>query len=162
MNKLLKLLFFFLILVILGVAIYSQGLVKSYQEYLKAETMFRRAQNGDPRAQNRLGQWYLKGEGVPRNDHEAIKWFRMAANQKFSKSQYNLGKMYYEGQGVPRDYVLAYLWFNLGSLNTTGEDNTATIKHLKKLEEIMMDLLVFVKTFISKQEKMEDMTAQQK
>ncbi len=137
MNKLHKLLFFFLILVILGVAIYSQGLVKSYQEYLKAETMFRRAQNGDPRAQNRLGQWYLKGEGVPRNDHEAIKWFRMAANQKFSKSQYNLGKMYYEGQGVPRDYVLAYLWFNLGSLNTTGEDNTATIKHLKKLEEIM-------------------------
>jgi len=137
MNKLQKLLFFLLMLVILGVAVYSQGFVKSYREYCKAESVFRRAQHGNPRAQNKLGQMYLRGEGVPRNNYEAIKWFRMAANQKFSKAQFNLGIIYYEGQGVPRDYVLAYLWFNLGSFNATGKDNEATTKHLEKLNEKM-------------------------
>ena len=48
---------------------------------------------------------YTKGEGVPENDTEAVKWYRMAAEQGIASAQYNLGVMYANGQGVPQDYV---------------------------------------------------------
>ena len=64
---------------------------------------------------------YTKGEGVPENDTEAVKWYRMAAEQGIASAQYNLGVMYANGQGVPQDYVQAHKWVNLAASRTTGE-----------------------------------------
>ncbi len=36
---------------------------------------------GDPRAQQSLGNMYANGQGVPQDDAEAVKWFRKAADQ---------------------------------------------------------------------------------
>ena len=58
---------------------------------------------------------YAKGEGVPEDDAEAMKWFRKAAEQGDATGQYNLGVMYANGEGVPEDYVLAYAWWNLAA-----------------------------------------------
>ena len=42
-----------------------------------------KAEAGDAVAQSNLGKKYFDGEGVPKNDVEAVKWFRIAAEQGF-------------------------------------------------------------------------------
>ena len=56
---------------------------------------------------------YDNGEGVPQDYKEAVKWYRLSAEQGDASAQYNLGLMYSNGQGVPQDYVSAHMWFNL-------------------------------------------------
>ena len=45
------------------------------------EEMRKAAEEGDPVAQRYLGVCYQNGQGVPQDYHEAIKWFRRAAEQ---------------------------------------------------------------------------------
>ena len=52
----------------------------------------RLAEQGDAEAQSSLAVMYDTGEGVPEDDAEAVKWFRMAAEQGATQS--NLGVMY--------------------------------------------------------------------
>jgi hypothetical protein len=66
------------------------------------------AEQGDPRAQTTLGLLYYRGsKDVPRNEAEAAKWFRVAAEHGDATAQFNLGVMYSEGQGMPQDHVKA-------------------------------------------------------
>ena len=44
---------------------------------------------------------------------EAMKWFRLAADQSDHDAQLYLAYMYERGQGVSQDKVRAYMWFNL-------------------------------------------------
>ncbi len=60
---------------------------------------------------------YEEGQGVPQDYKEAIRLYRLSADQGFAKAQSNLGVKYYEGQGVPQDYVSAHMWFNLSGSN---------------------------------------------
>jgi len=60
-----------------------------------------------------LGILYDKGQGVPQDYAEAVKWFRKAEEQGNAPAQNNLGFMYDNGRGVPQDYVLAHKWLNL-------------------------------------------------
>ena len=48
----------------------------------------------DPRAQTKLGNLYLYGDGVPADKHEAILLFEKAASQNYPEAQYNLGIMF--------------------------------------------------------------------
>ena len=59
------------------------------------------------------GSCTAQGRGVPENDAEAVRWFRLAAERGFDRAQHNLGLMYANGDGVPQDDVLAYAWLNL-------------------------------------------------
>ena len=54
-------------------------------------------------AQFNLGLMYDKGEGVPQDDAEAVRWYRLAAEQGHAEAQANLGWMYDAGRGVPQD-----------------------------------------------------------
>ncbi len=38
---------------------------------------------------------------------EAIKWYRLAAEQGFDEAHYNFGVMYYIGKGVPKDFAMS-------------------------------------------------------
>ncbi len=40
---------------------------------------------------------------VPQNDSEAVKWFRLVANQGIAGAQLVLGSMYHEGRGAPQN-----------------------------------------------------------
>ncbi|HIN88364.1 MAG TPA: sel1 repeat family protein [Nitrospinaceae bacterium] len=51
-----------------------------------------------------MGQLYYEGHGVPQDFGEAIKWYRLSAEQKHPLAQHNLRAMYFEGRGVPQDY----------------------------------------------------------
>jgi uncharacterized protein len=44
---------------------------------------------------------YEKGQGMAQDYNEAVKWFRLAAEQGYAGGQANLGTMYGEGKGVP-------------------------------------------------------------
>jgi TPR repeat protein len=66
-------------------------------------------------AQSTLGWWYHEGQGVPRDDTEALKWICKAAEQNDAWAQNNLGLMYSEGRGVPRDYAKAVEWYRKAS-----------------------------------------------
>ena len=69
------------------------------------------AEQGDVDAQYNLALMYRKGEGVPENDAEAVKWYRKAADQGYAKAQYNLGFMYANGDGVPENDAEAVKWY---------------------------------------------------
>jgi hypothetical protein len=76
-----------------------------------------KAEQGYAGAQYSLGLMYAKGEGVPQDDKEAVKWYRKAAEQGYASAQLMLGLWYALGHGVPEDMVSAYAWFNVASAN---------------------------------------------
>jgi TPR repeat protein len=53
-----------------------------------------------PSAQCNLGVCYEKGQGVTRDQKEAVLWYRKAADQGFANAQLKLGFCYEKGQGV--------------------------------------------------------------
>lgn len=52
------------------------------------------AENGSSEAQSNLGHLYQKGVGVVQSDVEALRWFRMAADQGYAEAQSSLGFHY--------------------------------------------------------------------
>ena len=80
------------------------------------------AESGDPEAQVDVGMTYRFGRGVPRDNAEAAKWFRLAADQGNATAQASLGSMYALGDGLPRDYVEAGKWYRLAA----EQGNTAS------------------------------------
>lgn len=63
--------------------------------------------------------------GVPQDYTEAIKWFRLAANQGKASGQLDLGDMYREGHGVPQDYVEAGKWYRLAAVQGESKAQNA-------------------------------------
>ena len=54
---------------------------------------------------------YGVGRGVAKDDVEAVKWYRKAAEQGLADGQFFLGWMYEEGRGVAEDEVEAVKWY---------------------------------------------------
>jgi TPR repeat protein len=73
------------------------------------------AEQGDAKAQFRLGCLYAFGQGVARDYGFALRLYRLAAEQGDLDAKNNLGGMYAEGMGVPPDPVQAYMWFELAA-----------------------------------------------
>jgi TPR repeat protein len=80
------------------------------------------AAEGDARAQSVLGLLYYRGEGVPQDKAEAVKWFRRAADQGDAQAQYNLGLSYAKGEAGEPDNVSAHMWFNLAAAHFPVSD----------------------------------------
>lgn len=114
-----------------------------------------KAESGVAEAQYRLGCMYEKGDGVARNDAEAVKWIKFAANQGLAKAQSKLGLKYLEGEGVPQNYSEAVTWFrkaaeqgiakaqyNLGLMYENGKgvpkDDVEAVKWYLKAKEVMV------------------------
>ncbi len=58
---------------------------------------------------------YDNGQGVPEDDAEAVRWYRLAADQGNATAQFNLGVMYDTGRGVPQDDAEAVRWYRLAA-----------------------------------------------
>src|SRR2546430_722208 len=70
------------------------------------------ADKGDAKAQYELGRAFFSGTlGVAKDEAEAVKWFRKAAEQNVADAQFNLGVCYANGQGVPEDDAESVKWF---------------------------------------------------
>ena len=65
---------------------------------------------------NQLGYEYHCGKnGKPQDYAQAVKYYRLAADQGFAMAQYNLGICYYNGQGVPEDDGMAAKYYRLAA-----------------------------------------------
>ena len=58
---------------------------------------------------------YTIALGVPQDDAEAVRWYRLSADQGNADAQYNLGFMYANGLGVPQDEAEAVRWYRLSA-----------------------------------------------
>ena len=74
-----------------------------------------RAQQGDAAAQFNLGRLYVTGTGVPQDDAQAARWYRLAADQGHAGAQHTLGFKYDNGMGVPEDDAEAVRWYRLAA-----------------------------------------------
>lgn len=71
-----------------------------------------KAEKGDAQSQYDLGSAFIRGSlGVAKDEAEAVKWFRKAAEQNYAPAQHNLGVCYANGEGVAKDYVEAVKWY---------------------------------------------------
>jgi uncharacterized protein len=57
-----------------------------------------------------LGAMYAGGQGISKDYAEALKWFRLAADQGNARRQYSLGLIYEQGMGVLIDHTRARQW----------------------------------------------------
>ena len=70
------------------------------------------AERGDAQSQFELGCAFFSGSlGVAKDEAEAVKWFRKAAEQGSADAQCNLGFCYAKGDGVAKDEAEAVKWF---------------------------------------------------
>lgn len=70
-----------------------------------------KAEEGNLDAQVSLARAYEVGNGVPKSDQQAAKWYRAAAEQGNARAQNSLGGMYRSGRGVNQDKVEAVGWY---------------------------------------------------
>ncbi len=91
-----------------------QAGLRAYTEkdYTTAYTLLMpEAEKGNAQAQNLLGVMNMNGLGRPKDDAEAVKWYRLVAEQGGAGAQYKLGVMYANGHGVLQDDKEATAWF---------------------------------------------------
>lgn len=104
---------------------------KAFEWYAKA------AEQGDAKAQNRVGWMYYEGRAVEKDDQKAIEWWEKAADQESAEAHYHLGNVYYNKakklyeKASTQGFPLAY--FKLGDLYVHG---SAVEKDIKKAQEL--------------------------
>ncbi|MBS4095954.1 MAG: sel1 repeat family protein [Sulfuricella sp.] len=94
---------------------------KEKNDKLAAYWFERAAEGGNPYAQQKLGDLYEAGRGVPLNLKVAADWREKAARRGNVDAQAKLGKMYLEGRGVDKDYRQAESWLNRAAVEGSGE-----------------------------------------
>ncbi len=104
----------------------ANGKTPDFNDILKS------AGQGDPNAQFKVGDIYYRGQGIPKDYQEAIKWYQKAAENGNVEAQYILAWMYYKGKDVPQDYNQAVKWF----LEAAEEGNTLAQFHLAGMYEV--------------------------
>ena len=102
---------------LVSVAIPDEGLTDAELENLIAEMERSGPRQGHASAQFNLGVMHAAGEGVLKDEAEAVRWYRLAADQGLASAQLNLGVMYATGKGVLKDSVLAHMWSNIAGAN---------------------------------------------
>ena len=126
----------------------QQAKLESSQKFFYAK---RAAERGNARAQFDLGLMYANGNGVAKNEAEALKWFSKAAQNNFYKpvsvkrvvkrkkisqqfifaknaaakgnvrAQFDLAMMYSKGNGVRKNEKLAFNYFHKAARNNSIE-----------------------------------------
>ena len=107
------------------------------------------AEGGDVQAALRLGLRYKRGEGVPINAVEAVKWLTQAADHNDASAQFELGCCYseYSGMdGAPKNNVVAYKWLSLAKAQ--GKQGAID-------GQMGMDALQYVSFYMSPEQKSE-------
>lgn len=65
---------------------------------------------GDASAKAQIGSCYIRGEGVEKDEKEAVRWFIIAANQGDALGQFYLGNCFLDGIGIEKDHQTAIVW----------------------------------------------------
>ncbi len=94
-----------------------------------AMTIWRRwAERGEVDAAYNLAVVHQHGDGVAKDNDQALKWYRVAAERNDTSSQHQLGLMYLRGDGVAADDKEAHRWFTLKRSHHVHHANTPRMK----------------------------------
>jgi ATP-dependent protease ClpP protease subunit len=91
-----------------GLAAYDQG---NYEAAFKQWLPL--AEHGSAAAQFNIAVMYEKAQGVLKDDEEAARWYRRAAQQRDIEARYRMGSMYEAGRGVEYSVGEARKWYLL-------------------------------------------------
>lgn len=83
----------------------------------KMVSTYELALQGDAAAQEKIGEMYHYGEGVPRDFDKAFYWYNLAAHQGYASSQDYLGLFYASGLGARADCKEATNWLKYAYFN---------------------------------------------
>jgi TPR repeat protein len=98
--------------------------------YKSLEEVKAQAGAGNVNSEFELGLRYANGEGVAKDEVEAVKWYRKAAEQNFALAQAILGNRYANGQGVTKNYVEAVKWYRKAAeQNLAGAQNNLGVRY---------------------------------
>jgi TPR repeat protein len=91
-----------------------------------------KAEDGDVQAQLVLAKAYHLGEGVSKDDEQAVHWWEKAAEHGDASAQINLAGAYQVGAGVPKNYAAALRWYTKAAEqgNADGQAALAGLYHL--------------------------------
>ena len=82
------------------------------QEVSSVEGIKQKAEAGDAMAQAQYAQMLQLGQGVEKNEAEALKWYQKSAEAGNHYSQANMGVFYQTGRcGVAKDFAKAAEWY---------------------------------------------------
>ena len=96
------------------------------------------AAQGDSRGQFGIGYMHHYGRGVPKNPVEAVKWFRVSANNGNVPARQYLAIILHKGDGVEKDVVAAHMWYALYMKDAPNDRDRAYIKEtMTKMERRM-------------------------
>jgi S1-C subfamily serine protease len=123
----------FTLLLLLTAAVFQLAAQQTEIDQKPVEEVKTKAGAGDADSEFQLGLRYERGEGVPQDFAEAVKWYRKAAEQNLAAAQFNLGVSYVKGEGVAKNHVKAYMWLLLGA--GQGDEDAKGI--MAKLENTM-------------------------
>jgi len=119
---------------------FQEGLTAIHEtNYEKAlEILMPLAEHGHPAAQYNIGVMHEWGNGVPKNNFSALKWYKLAAEHSHQDAQNNLGAMYSKGEGTDQDFVEALKWFIISSKNGSegGQKNIRIVEKRMTYEQI--------------------------
>ncbi len=91
----------------------------------EALMLMRRANGGDPVAQEELGFRYFLGKGFPADTAKAAYWIKKAADQNMPIAQYNMGVFLNNGWGIPWNPFKAYERFKSAAEDSLPEGEFA-------------------------------------
>jgi TPR repeat protein len=96
------------------------------------------AESGHPAAQYNIGVMHEWGNGVPKDNFVALKWYKRSAERFHKDAQNNLGAMYSKGEGTERDFVEALKWFIISAENGSegGQKNIRIVEKRMSYEQI--------------------------
>ena len=95
-------------------------------------------------AQFNVGLMYDNGQGVSKNEDEATKWYRLAADQGRSDAQYQLGHMFYRHD----NYAEAAKWLHLAADQGRADAQSSLGAMYAEGEGVPLDLVQALKWFI--------------
>lgn len=109
----------------------SENMTKRIWEPWLVESWRRAADQGDARAQYRLGVMYEYGQDIPPDEAEAAKFYLPAAEQGDADAQVQLARMYEKGRGVEKNLTEAVKWYS----RNAEQGNVGSCIHLAHMYE---------------------------
>ncbi len=106
----------------------AEGQITPKNMSLGPEAARKCAEQGDADCQAKLGYFYDNGKDGVEEDHvQAIKWYRLAAEQGLVAAQMALASTYENGYHVPQNYAAAAKWYQMAAerSNVDAQSKTA-------------------------------------
>ncbi len=110
-------------------AMHLNGNLVARDEAKGAELIRQAADKGEAAGQNVIGLWLANGaQGYPKDDINALAWFKLAVEQKYPSAMLWIGVFTEEGRaGIPQDNLVALDWYkkaaelgNIVSMTSAG------------------------------------------